>query len=248
MRRKLIAGNWKMNGSVPFINDFAAEISSFSKEFAAADVLVFPPCLFLCHTNAVMGGISVGAQNVSGYQDGAYTGEVSASMLVGVGCRWALIGHSERRMLFAESDEVVLGKVSLALSEGLQVILCVGETLAERTNGQVREVVSRQLSAVLGSFSVAELASVVVAYEPVWAIGTGQTASPKQVQEVHALIRGLIAEKDAELSLSMRIIYGGSVKPENAVEIFSMPDVDGGLVGGASLLVTDFVSIVKAAI
>lgn len=249
MRRKLVAGNWKMNGSIPFVDSFSQELMAEMGGDETSDVALFVPSLFLCSASEMFSGsrIVVGAQNVSEHNDGAYTGEVSASMLSGVGCCWVLIGHSERRSLFSESDSDVLRKTTAALNNGLNVILCVGETLEERESGEVAAVITRQVDAVLSELSLDVLCNITIAYEPVWAIGTGKTASPDQAQEVHSLIRDVVAKKSASLSESMRILYGGSVKPDNAVEIFSKPDVDGGLIGGASLSSADFAAIIKAA-
>ncbi|MCP5210959.1 MAG: triose-phosphate isomerase [Hahellaceae bacterium] len=250
MRRKLVAGNWKMNGSKAFINDFQKEFSATVGEFSQVDVALFPPSLLICDAakHFASSGVVIGAQNVSQFENGAYTGEISAAMLLDVACDAVLVGHSERRALFGEDDCVVLSKVRAAIDVGLAVILCVGETLLERESALVEEVISRQIKFVLNALTLDELSKVTIAYEPVWAIGTGETATPEQAQQVHAFIRGLVAEKDQALSSKMRILYGGSVKPDNAEEIFSKPDVDGGLIGGASLLVADFVSIVRSAI
>lgn len=239
-----------MNGSRAFINEFQKEFSATVGEFGQVDVALFPPSLLLCDAANLFAssGVTVGAQNVSQFENGAYTGEVSAAMLLDVACGAVLVGHSERRALFGEDDSIVLSKVRAAIDAGLAVIVCVGETLLERESALVEEVISRQVKVVLNALTLGELSKVTIAYEPVWAIGTGETATPGQAQQVHAFIRGLVAEKDQALSSKMRILYGGSVKPDNAEEIFSKPDVDGGLIGGASLLVADFVSIVRSAI
>jgi len=191
--------------------------------------------------------LALGAQNVSEFAPGAYTGEVSASMLAEVGCAYTLVGHSERRALFGESDIQVAAKFDAAQKAGLVPVLCVGETLAEREAGLTEKVVGRQLDAVLDAAVAGGLARALVAYEPVWAIGTGRTASSQQAQDVHAFLRERIAARDATIAAGVRILYGGSVKPANAAELFAMPDVDGGLIGGASLVANDFLAICEAA-
>ena len=193
------------------------------------------------------GRIGLGAQDVCAEESGAHTGEVSAAMLADIGCRYVIVGHSERRALYGESDELVARKFVAAGRHGLTPILCVGESLAEREGDATRAVILRQLDAVLATAGIGAFAAAVVAYEPVWAIGTGRTATPAQAQEVHALIRGRIGEKDATISASLRVLYGGSVKAGNAAELFTMPDVDGGLIGGASLKADEFGSICAAA-
>jgi triosephosphate isomerase len=251
MRRKLIAGNWKMNGSGSFIESYADTIKSdlSAAEKIEADIAIFTPFLYLAQSLQAFAGsdVIVGAQNVAEYDEGAYTGEVSAAMLADIGCQWALVGHSERRSLYGETDESVLAKIVAAQAAGINTILCVGETLEERESGLVDEVIKRQVGAVFNALSTEQLATVVIAYEPVWAIGTGKTATPEQAQEVHQLIRDIVSEVDADLADKLRILYGGSVKPENAAEIFSKPDVDGGLVGGASLSAEGFFKIINAA-
>jgi triosephosphate isomerase len=191
--------------------------------------------------------IGLGAQDVCAEEPGAHTGEVSATMLADVGCRYAIVGHSERRALYGEDDVLVARKFAAAARHALVPILCVGETLAEREGGATRAVVLRQLDAVTEAAGIEPFARAVVAYEPVWAIGTGRTATPEQAQEVHALIRGRLAQKDGTIAASLRVLYGGSVKAANAAELFAMPDVDGGLIGGASLKAEDFAGICAAA-
>jgi triosephosphate isomerase len=215
----------------------------------ACEVAVCAPYPYLEQLQSALSGSGVawGAQSVSQYAAGAYTGEVSASMLQDFGCRYVLVGHSERRSLFGETDGVVVAKFEAAQSAGLVPILCVGETLVEREAGQTRGVVSRQLAAVLEKLGVAALAGAVLAYEPVWAIGTGVTASSAQAQEVHAELRGQVARLDAGVASGLRILYGGSVKPQNAEELFAQPDIDGGLIGGAALVASDFLAICRAA-
>ncbi len=248
MRAKLVAGNWKMYGSL------AANLKLLThiKEAAAGlrcGAAVCVPFPYLEQARSALSGTSVawGGQNVSEHEEGAYTGEVSAAMLQEFGCRYVLVGHSERRALFAESDSTVAAKFAQAQRAGLIPILCVGETLAEREDGVTAAVVTRQLDAVLNDSGVAALSRAVLAYEPVWAIGTGKTASPEQAQEVHALIRARVAQSAAAVAEGLQILYGGSVKPGNARELFAMPDIDGGLVGGASLVAEDFLAICAAA-
>ncbi len=215
----------------------------------AAEAVVCPSFVQLADVHGLLARsrIGLGAQDVCAEEPGAHTGEVSASMLADVGCRYVIVGHSERRALYGEGDELVARKFLAAGRHALVPILCVGESLAERERDATREVILRQLDAVLTAAGAAAFAAAVVAYEPVWAIGTGRTASPVQAQEVHALIRGRIAEKDATIAASLRVLYGGSVKAANAAELFAMPDVDGGLIGGASLMAEEFASICAAA-
>ncbi len=215
----------------------------------ACEVAVCPPYPYLGQVQSILSGSSLawGAQSVSEHPSGAFTGEVAASMLLEFGCRYVLVGHSERRALYGETDLVVAAKFDAAQKAGLLPVLCVGETLAEREAGLTAVVVARQLSAVLNCSGVAAMASAVVAYEPVWAIGTGVTASPEQAQEVHAAIRAQIGARDREVANGLRILYGGSVKPQNAVELFGQVDIDGGLIGGAALVADDFLAICLAA-
>lgn len=215
----------------------------------ACEVAVCPPYPYLGQVQSILSGSSLawGAQSVSEHPSGAFTGEVAASMLLEFGCRYVLVGHSERRALYGETDLVVAAKFDAAQKAGLLPVLCVGETLAEREAGLTAVVVARQLSAVLDRSGVAAMASAVVAYEPVWAIGTGVTASPAQAQEVHAAIRAQIGARDREVANGLRILYGGSVKPQNAVELFGQVDIDGGLIGGAALVADDFLAICLAA-
>lgn len=215
----------------------------------AAELAVCVPFPYLEQARTVLGGSEVawGAQDVSLHAQGAYTGEVSAAMLADFGCRYVIIGHSERRGYYGESDEMVAGKTEAALAAGLIPIVCIGETLEEREANITAEVVMRQLDAVLGKVGAAGIARSVIAYEPVWAIGTGRTASPQQAQEVHALIRACIAQSDVAVAGGVRILYGGSMKPSNAAELMAQADVDGGLIGGASLVAADFLAIGAAA-
>lgn len=249
MRRLLVAGNWKLNGSRSANASLLGALRDRLPAGRTCEVMVCPPFVYLGEiAQALKGsGILLGAQDVSAEPQGAFTGEVSGPMLRDVGCSHAIVGHSERRALFGETDDVVSRKFRAARAAGLQPILCVGETLDEREAGITADVVGRQLRAVLDTVEVEEIAATVVAYEPVWAIGTGRTATPEQAQEVHALIRSIVAARDARIATQLRILYGGSVKGANAHALFSMPDVDGGLVGGASLDAADFTAICVAA-
>jgi len=213
------------------------------------EVLVCVPFPYLAQAAACLSNspVVLGAQNVSEHARGAFTGEVSAAMLAEFGCAYVIVGHSERRALYGETDSVVAAKSAAVLAAGMRPVLCVGETLAEREAGQTQVVVARQLAAVIDRLGVAELARVVVAYEPVWAIGTGLTATPVQAEEVHAAIRRQIADLDAGVAAGLRILYGGSVKPQNARELFVQSDIDGGLIGGAALVADDFLAICQAA-
>ncbi|MEW6590101.1 MAG: triose-phosphate isomerase [Pseudomonadota bacterium] len=246
MRKKLVAGNWKMNGSLA---DNAALLAAIKPALAGIEAAVCVPFPYLAQAQAALAGSSIawGAQNLSEQGKGAYTGEVSAAMLLDFGCRYVIVGHSERRSLYGESDELVAKKYVAAQAAGLTPILCVGESLEERESGVTEQVVARQLDAVIAAAGVASLAKAVVAYEPVWAIGTGKTASPEQAQAVHAFIRGKIAALDAGVADGLVIQYGGSVKASNAAELMAQPDIDGGLIGGASLVAEEFVAICRAA-
>jgi len=246
-RRKLVAGNWKMHGSLARNRDLLAEVLAGCEDLSC-DVLVCPPYPYLAQVQAMLSGtrVALGAQNLSEYAEGAFTGEVAPAMLADFGCSHVLVGHSERRSLYGESDAVVVGKFAAAQRAGLVPVLCVGETLAEREAGNTMVVVGRQLLAVVDKLGVETFAQAVVAYEPVWAIGTGLTATPQQVQEVHAEIRALLCVRDASIAAKVLVLYGGSVKPQNAAELFGQPDVDGGLVGGAALVASDFLAICRA--
>lgn len=249
MRRALVAGNWKMHGSRADSGRLVDDLLARGAGAGAAEVIVCPPFVYLPAIAARLGSgpIGLGAQDVCAEEAGAHTGEVSAAMLADVGCRYVIVGHSERRALYGEDDALVARKFLAARRHGLVPILCVGESLAEREAGATLTVVTRQIDAVLQAAGAAGFAAAVVAYEPIWAIGTGRTASAGQAQEVHALIRGRIAASDATIAASLRILYGGSVKASNAAELFAMPDVDGGLVGGASLQAGEFATICAAA-
>ncbi len=248
MRKKLVAGNWKMHGNLQQNADLLERIKR-GVAGLGCEVVVCAPYPYLGQLQVLLADTAVawGAQSVSEHAHGAYTGEVAATMLAEFGCRYVLVGHSERRSLFGEGDQVVAAKFEAAQSAGLVPILCVGETLAEREAGATAEVVARQLAVVLGSVGVAAMRSAVLAYEPVWAIGTGMTANPAQAQEVHAAIRAQVAALDADVAGGLQILYGGSVKPQNAVELFAQADIDGGLIGGAALVADDFLAICRAA-
>ncbi len=249
LRRPLVAGNWKMHGNRADAARLVGELITRGAGQGAAEVIVCPPFVHLADVSRQLAGcrIGLGAQDVCAEEAGAHTGEVSAAMLADIGCRHVIVGHSERRAMYGDEDGLVARKFVAAGRHGLTPILCVGETLAEREAGATARVILRQLDAVVGEAGVAAFAAAVVAYEPVWAIGTGRTAEPQQAQEVHALIRGRIAEKDATIAASLRVLYGGSVKAGNAALLFGMPDVDGGLIGGASLKADEFWSICAAA-
>jgi len=249
MRRPLIAGNWKMHGSRAENAELIEALLLGLPEHTPFDIAVCPPFVYLWEVGRLLKSSSVGlgAQSVCAEQVGAFTGEASASMLKDVGCKYVIVGHSERRAIYKEDDALVARKFLAAQAQGLIPILCVGETLEERERGQTMQVVSRQLTAVLDLAGVAALRTAVIAYEPVWAIGTGKNATPEQAQEVHAHIRTAIAGRDAKIAADVRILYGGSVKAANARELFAMPDVDGGLVGGASLKADEFLKICASA-
>jgi triosephosphate isomerase len=249
MRPKLVVGNWKMHGSLAGNKGLLQGLVAGLSAIGEVQVSVCVPYPYLAQAQQMLAAtpVSWGAQSLSEHAQGAYTGEVAAAMLLEFGCRHAIVGHSERRALYGETDAVVAAKFVAARSAGLVPILCVGETLAQRESGQTAEVVAAQLSAVLDKAGIAAFAGAVVAYEPVWAIGTGKTASPEQAQEVHAAIRALVAGRDETVAAGLQILYGGSVKAQNAGEIFMKPDIDGGLVGGASLVVDDFLAICQAA-
>ncbi len=252
VRSKLVAGNWKMHGSLAASGALVDALTSgVGSQSGSAAMLLCPPYPYLKSVADRLAGSSIrlGAQDVSARIDsGAYTGEVSGAMLKDVGCTYAIVGHSERRTLFGDTDELVAAKFQAAQDAGLTPILCVGETLEEREADRTDAVVERQLSAVLDAADVAAFANAVVAYEPVWAIGTGKTASPEQAQHVHAQIRRMLAARDATIAASLIILYGGSVKGANAADLFAREDIDGGLIGGASLEASEFLTIFGAAV
>jgi triosephosphate isomerase len=249
MRGKLVAGNWKMNGSLAFNRALLQELIPAVSPLAQVRRALCVPFPYLAQVSELLqnSGIEWGAQDVCRFENGAYTGGVSASMLADFGCRYAIVGHSERRSVFGETDEIVAAKFAAAVKAGLTPILCVGETLAEREGGVTESVVARQLDAVIEGCGAASLTGAVVAYEPVWAIGTGKTATPEQAQAVHAFIRAQVKERDSALAAQLPILYGGSVKASNSGELFGMPDIDGGLIGGASLVATEFDAICRSA-
>jgi triosephosphate isomerase len=249
MREILVAGNWKMNGSTTANKALISGIVSAVPEGSGFRLLVCPPFPFLASVANLLSGsqVALGAQNVSEHDSGAFTGETSASMLKDVGCEYVIVGHSERRAMYAETSVQVAAKFQAAQAAGIIPILCVGETLAQRESGTTQEVIDEQLDAVLDSAGVEAFATAVIAYEPVWAIGTGMTATPEQAQDVHKHIRARLAEQNAVLADKVQILYGGSMKGENAAGLLCMPDIDGGLIGGASLKANDFLAIAKAA-
>ena len=250
MRSKAVVGNWKLNGS---LGSNEALLKALLREVprnppAACAVCVPSPYLAQARELLEGSGIGWGSQDVSRYDKGAYTGEVSGAMVAEFGARYAIVGHSERRSIFGDTDEAVAEKYAAARRAKLTPIFCIGETLAERERGETEKVLARQVDALLAKCGAAELGGGIVAYEPVWAIGTGKTATSAQAQEAHAFVRGRIAAKDAAVAKELTILYGGSVKAGNAGELFAMPDVDGGLVGGASLVADEFVAIWRAAV
>lgn len=248
-RIPLIAGNWKMNGALAESSELVKALGAGIRT-DAAEMLICPPFVYLGHAADWIGSkaISLGAQDIAAEQgSGAYTGEVSGAMLADIGCRYAIVGHSERRTIYRETDAIVIGKFKAAQAAGLVPILCVGENLDQRERGETDGFVSRQVKAVIEAAGIGAFRDAVVAYEPIWAIGTGKTAMPAQAQAVHAVIRGLVADHDAIIADSLRILYGGSVKGSNARELLSQKDIDGGLVGGASLDAADFLAIFGAA-
>ncbi len=249
MRQKLVAGNWKMNGSKASIKELLDGIKKGIGDVVDSEVAVCPPAIYLGEVESQLSGtpIAWGAQNLSTEASGAFTGEIAASMINDFSCKYVLVGHSERRTLYGEDDAIVAKKFAVARAAGLKPVLCIGETLEERESGVTEEVCARQLQAVIDLEGVAAVADGVIAYEPVWAIGTGKTASPEQAQEVHAFIRKSLAEQDAGVAEKVQILYGGSMNAANAAELLAQPDIDGGLIGGASLKAEDFLTICRAA-
>ena len=249
MRGKLVTGNWKMNGNLASNQSLLKSLIPLLKSISGTRCAVCVPYPYLYQTEQLLrgSGISWGAQDVCEYDHGAYTGGVSAGMLADFGCRYVLVGHSERRALFGDTDKAVALKFAAVLKAGLTPILCVGETLAERESGVTEQVVARQMDAVIAQAGVSALGQAVMAYEPVWAIGSGKTATPDEAQAVHAFIRARVAEQDMRVADSLLLLYGGSVKASNAKQLFAMPDIDGGLIGGAALVAEEFAAICKAA-
>ena len=250
MRKNIVAGNWKMNTTVPEGIELAKAVVARSAEVPAeVKLIVATPYTHLCPVSEVVKGTVVGlsAENCADHAKGAYTGEVSADMLVSAGCEYTILGHSERRQYYGETDEKLVEKTKLALGAGLKVILCVGENLDEREAGKHFDVCEAQIKNVLYNFTAEDMKSIIVAYEPVWAIGTGKTATSEQAEEIHAFIRKVVADKfGAQVADDLTILYGGSCKPSNAKELFAQPDIDGGLIGGASLKADDFIAIALA--
>ena len=249
MRTPMVAGNWKLNGTRESVVELANAVAQGAASTASVDVLVCPVYVHIGDVSEIAknNSLLLGAQDVSGEDEGAFTGEVSAPMLEEYGCSHVIVGHSERRALFGDDNQVVASKYRAAQRAGLIPVLCVGETLQEREAGDTESVVASQLSAVVDAAGVSSLANAIVAYEPVWAIGTGKTATPEQAQAVHKAIRAQIAELDQSVAAGLRILYGGSVKSANASELFAMEDIDGGLIGGASLKADEFLKICGAA-
>lgn len=248
MRRSIVAANWKLHGQLSMISSLLQPIDAHAEKYSQVEVVVCPPFPYLAACKQVIqsNNVFLGAQSVAAEKQGAYTGEVAAEMLQEVGCSYVIVGHSERRQYYGENDQVVASKVSRALAAGLTPILCVGESLEQREQGQMKDVIINQLNAVVNEVGIDRISQAVIAYEPIWAIGTGKTASPEQAQEVHSIIRSELAQHSAEVSQQTRILYGGSVKADNAAELFSQPDIDGGLIGGASLDAEQFNAIVDA--
>ena len=247
MRKNIVAGNWKMNTTVPEGIELAKAVVARSAEVPAeVKLIVATPFTHLYPVAEVVKGTVVGlsAENCADHAKGAYTGEVSADMLVSAGCEYTILGHSERRQYYGETDEKLVEKTKLALGAGLKVILCVGENLDEREAGKHFDVCEAQIKNVLYNFTAEDMKSIIVAYEPVWAIGTGKTATSEQAEEIHAFIRKVVADKfGAQVADDLTILYGGSCKPSNAKELFAQPDIDGGLIGGAALKADDFIAI-----
>src|SRR3954462_3112770 len=249
MRQRLAVGNWKMHGSLPENQVLLSKVVAAAGSLSRAVAVVCVPFPFLAQAQSLLAGSKVawGGQNVSQHPKGAFTGEVSAGMLRELGCRYVIVGHSERRQLFGEDDITVALKAKAVLAENMVPVICVGETLAEREQGVTEQVVGRQLGVVADRLRGEGLSASVLAYEPVWAIGTGKTATPQQAQEVHACLRSVLAGRRSGIAAEMPILYGGSVKASNATELFDMPDVDGGLIGGAALIAEEFIAICRAA-
>ena len=247
MRKNIVAGNWKMNTTIPEGIELAKAVVAKSAEVPSdVKLIVATPFTHLYPVAQVLEGtaVSLSAENCADKEKGAYTGEVAANMLVSAGCEYTLLGHSERRQYYGETDAKLIEKTKIALANGLKVILCVGENLEEREADKHFEVCKTQTESVLYNFTAEDMKNIVIAYEPVWAIGTGKTATAEQAQEIHAYIRKVVADKfGAQVADDMTILYGGSCKPSNAIELFAQPDIDGGLIGGAALSADDFIQI-----
>jgi len=248
MRQKMVAGNWKMNGTTNSVRELISGIKA-GLDGPSCEVVVCPPFVYLPVVAAEIAGsaIKLSAQNMCDKDAGAFTGEISGPMLKDIGCEYVILAHSERRAMFGETDEVAARKYAAALNNNLKPIFCIGETLGEREQDITEDVIARQIDAIINTEGVASLANAILAYEPVWAIGTGKTATPDQAQSVHAFIRNRIANLDAGIADSLRILYGGSMNPGNAADLIAQPDIDGGLIGGASLKADDFLAIINAA-
>lgn len=246
-RKPLVAGNWKMNGSVKLLELFSEHFEQLALD--GCDAVLCPPAVFLSHAVGCKekAGWLVAGQDVSHCEEGAHTGDISANMLDAIGCDFVIVGHSERRVDHLESNELIADKTLGLISKGLTPIFCVGESLETRNQGKAQEFVAAQLAALFAVTKVEQLENLVIAYEPIWAIGTGVTASPEQAQEMHSFIRDLLSQQDSSMSEKVRLLYGGSVKPANADELFSQKDIDGGLIGGASLKPEEFEAICRSA-
>jgi triosephosphate isomerase len=249
MRQPLVAGNWKMNGSRASVAELLGGLKAGIDRVTTAEVAVCAPFIYIPDTRSQLEGSAIawGGQDVSVHASGAYTGEIAAPMLADFGCRFVIVGHSERRAYHGESSELVAQKYAAARAAGLLPILCVGETLEQREQGVTEQVVAEQLDAVVAHCGIEAVGEGVIAYEPVWAIGTGKTATPEQAQEVHAFIRQRLAASSQAVADAIRVLYGGSMNPKNAAELLAQPDIDGGLIGGASLKADDFLAVCAAA-
>jgi triosephosphate isomerase len=249
MRKALVAGNWKMNGTQASTGELCKGIAGGMAALGEVEVLVCPPSILISTAATALAdsGVLIGGQDLDINSGGAFTGQTSAVMLLDAGCKYVIVGHSERRQFYGDTDVLVAEKTQVALDASLIPIVCLGESQAEREGGATEEIVGAQLKAVLDKVGIAVFSSAVIAYEPVWAIGTGLTASPEQAQNVHAFIRNMLADKDQSVAEQCRILYGGSMKPGNAVELISKQDIDGGLIGGAALASEDFLGICSAA-
>lgn len=249
MRTPLVAGNWKMNGTQAMTKALCQGIVEGLSSVGDVDILVCPPAMLVSTAVAALSGskVAVGGQDLDVNEGGAFTGQTSAAMLLDAACKYVIVGHSERRQFYGDTNELVAQKTEVALQAGLTPIVCLGESQQERESGVTEAIVGEQLKVVLDKIGIANFAKCVIAYEPVWAIGTGLTASPEQAQDVHAFIRGMLAVKDQSVADQCRILYGGSMKPGNAAELIGKPDIDGGLIGGAALAAEDFIGICAAA-
>ncbi len=249
MRRPIVAANWKLNGSLEMAQSLVSEINTHSQNHSAVDVVISPPFPYLVRVSELItsANVHLGAQTCAQHQAGAYTGEVAANMLSEFKCDYVIVGHSERREYYGETDEIVAEKFLQIQAAGMVPILCVGESLEQRESGVMQDTIVNQVHAVVNKAGIEAMQHSVIAYEPIWAIGTGKTATPEQAQEVHALIRNEIAKQSSDIATQLRILYGGSVKAANATELFSQTDIDGGLIGGASLDAEQFNAIVSAA-